>query len=914
MGETPGSVVLEACTVDLDGHVARWPDGERSLRPMEAKLLAWLAARPGLTVGQDELLREVWGYRGGVVTKTVQVTISRLRPKIERDPTRPVSLLTVPGAGYRLKVRPEDVRPVEPVRPAPSVAAVRLVRSTLPRARALIGREEELESLRALLERPGLVGVVGPLGAGKSALAVEAVRALTADAPRQAWFVDASELTDHDALVAATASVLGLATDDPVAGLVEHLEDRNDVLLLDGVDGVLRPAAKLTRALRAACPALTLVATARRTLRMADERVLRLGGLDEAASRALFMQRSTGDRVPGYDDAGAVDRALASLSGLPLAIELAAPWAGFLRPPELGEMLARKLDLLRSDRPDLPERHRNLLAALQQVWDELSAMARDALAAAAIFRAPFPASDLDLLAASEGEMTLPSRTLLELRGLVERSLVRRLDDGLLQLWGPVGTFVRRERPVPVAEEAHTAVMARQGAPEALRALDKLASAANLRLLKARAPDFERAAERAITAGDALSAVRCARALLRSTPHAFPSAAWCDLADRALALPVADEIERLDLVGEAHAALHATGRGDEAVRRLKDAARRAEQLGDHGLLSRLLRPEAALVRGSDPAASLEVAELAVEAAERSGDIGWLGRALCTRGISQRQVGDLDGGRETLEQGLRLLREVDDCYLIGPLVSLAGVELVKGRPQRALALLQEARDRSTEREHPQTGISLMLGRTLSQLGQQTAAGEHFETAVQHARRLGRQVEEALALNGQGEALRRWGDPASALTRLRRAHHLYAAHDHRSGQALAVVRMGLACLDLGDLRSARRYLERARVTAGDLEQPELLAHIAALEAELSVLAGDLERARACFEAGADLLEVAGAREDLVPLLERWAEMEADAGAAERAEALFERIDAAGVLTTVDAPAPVVRDLDVRRLDVPE
>ena len=75
----PGVLVLVACEVDLDGHVARWPDGARALRPMETKLLAYMAARPGLTIDQGELLREVWGYRGGVVTKTVQVTISRLR-------------------------------------------------------------------------------------------------------------------------------------------------------------------------------------------------------------------------------------------------------------------------------------------------------------------------------------------------------------------------------------------------------------------------------------------------------------------------------------------------------------------------------------------------------------------------------------------------------------------------------------------------------------------------------------------------------------------------------------------------------------------------------------------------------------------------------------------------------------------
>ena len=92
---------LSACDVDLAGLVARWPDGDRALRPMEAKLLAFLASSGGRVVDRADLLREVWGYRGGVVSRTVKVTISRLRSKIERDPSSPEHLVTVPGAGYR---------------------------------------------------------------------------------------------------------------------------------------------------------------------------------------------------------------------------------------------------------------------------------------------------------------------------------------------------------------------------------------------------------------------------------------------------------------------------------------------------------------------------------------------------------------------------------------------------------------------------------------------------------------------------------------------------------------------------------------------------------------------------------------------------------------------------------------------
>ena len=78
------------------------PTGERiALTPIECRLLAWFIANPGRVVSREELLREVWGYAGGVRSRTVYTTIGRLRQKIERDPQKAEILVTDPG-GYRL--------------------------------------------------------------------------------------------------------------------------------------------------------------------------------------------------------------------------------------------------------------------------------------------------------------------------------------------------------------------------------------------------------------------------------------------------------------------------------------------------------------------------------------------------------------------------------------------------------------------------------------------------------------------------------------------------------------------------------------------------------------------------------------------------------------------------------------------
>ena len=102
---TSASAVLEldGARVDLARQVVTRDGGEQTLTTKEAALLAWLAARPGKPVEREELLREVWGYRGGVQTRSVDNTVQRLRAKVERDPARPRHILTVTGVGYRFE-------------------------------------------------------------------------------------------------------------------------------------------------------------------------------------------------------------------------------------------------------------------------------------------------------------------------------------------------------------------------------------------------------------------------------------------------------------------------------------------------------------------------------------------------------------------------------------------------------------------------------------------------------------------------------------------------------------------------------------------------------------------------------------------------------------------------------------------
>lgn len=92
---TVGDVVIDLAHYEVTkrGHVV-------PLTHREFQLFAVLATRPGVVYTREGLLQEVWGidYEGD--ERTVDVTVRRLREKIEDDPANPVHVLTKRGVGY----------------------------------------------------------------------------------------------------------------------------------------------------------------------------------------------------------------------------------------------------------------------------------------------------------------------------------------------------------------------------------------------------------------------------------------------------------------------------------------------------------------------------------------------------------------------------------------------------------------------------------------------------------------------------------------------------------------------------------------------------------------------------------------------------------------------------------------------
>jgi len=98
--ETDGTVI------DLDAHLIQHDGEPVRLTKTEWSLLETLAAHPGKLLTHAWILERVWGPSYEDDLDVLRVFVSQLRHKIERDPARPVIILTEPGVGYRWALQP----------------------------------------------------------------------------------------------------------------------------------------------------------------------------------------------------------------------------------------------------------------------------------------------------------------------------------------------------------------------------------------------------------------------------------------------------------------------------------------------------------------------------------------------------------------------------------------------------------------------------------------------------------------------------------------------------------------------------------------------------------------------------------------------------------------------------------------
>ncbi|MGZ4594999.1 MAG: LuxR C-terminal-related transcriptional regulator [Actinomycetes bacterium] len=282
-----------------------------------------------------------------------------------------------------------------------------------------VGREADLETVRALLDRERWVTVVGPAGCGKTRLALQ-----LAAADVRVPVVAELEHATPDEVIGVVAKAIGLGVDsaaDLVGACGVALRAQRYLLVLDNCDRVTDAVRDQVGRLLALAGSLTIIATSRSPVGGSDETLYQLSPLpvgEHAGTGAvrLFLDRA-GAAAPTMQfsdaDSELVAQICRRLDGLPLAIELAAARVRHLPLPELAARLEEGFGPL--DRAAPSSRHRTLEAAFDWTWDLLDDDERSVLSRLAALPRTF---DLDLAEA----VTMPGADQVVLR-LLDRSLL-----------------------------------------------------------------------------------------------------------------------------------------------------------------------------------------------------------------------------------------------------------------------------------------------------------------------------------------------------------------------------------------------------------------------------------------------------------------------------------------------------------
>ena len=99
-GDNENKIVVGDLSLDLNKFEVKVRGTVIDLTIREFEVIRYLASQPGQVVTRETLLEKVWGYEYYGDIRTVDVTVRRIREKIEKDTANPKILITKRGVGY----------------------------------------------------------------------------------------------------------------------------------------------------------------------------------------------------------------------------------------------------------------------------------------------------------------------------------------------------------------------------------------------------------------------------------------------------------------------------------------------------------------------------------------------------------------------------------------------------------------------------------------------------------------------------------------------------------------------------------------------------------------------------------------------------------------------------------------------
>jgi non-specific serine/threonine protein kinase len=312
---------------------------------------------------------------------------------------------------------------------------------------SFIGRGAELLEVRRRLAVTHTVTLTGAGGIGKSRLALRAADELARHFPDGAWLVKVAALESPELLTNALANSLGVYERGDVGiddALLDHLQGRRVLLVLDNCDTLLEACRELVASIVSRCRGVRVLCTSRQRLGVPGEAIvavtplgvpaaaepLSLAEVADAEALRLLVDRARGV-APSFalteENCATASDICRRLDGLPLAIELAAVRLASMTADDLLQRLDDRFRLLTAEGGQQPLRHTALRTTVEWSHELLGEKGRILWRRLSVFAGGFSIEAAEDVCSDD---RLEREQILELIGnLVDRSILTMAQQG-----------------------------------------------------------------------------------------------------------------------------------------------------------------------------------------------------------------------------------------------------------------------------------------------------------------------------------------------------------------------------------------------------------------------------------------------------------------------------------------------------